>query len=86
MKVLAEADLHGSWYACRQGDGSFAKWTAILDHCWSSFIFLANLAKNNEVASRDLKSSETRNVFDFGYFGVSNTPYWMSQPMLPTKL
>ena len=31
--------------------------------------------KNDEVASQDLKSSKTRNVFDFGYFGVFNTPY-----------
>ena len=38
---------------------------AIFGHCERSFIFLANFAKNDEVASRDLKSSETRNVFDF---------------------
>ena len=37
--------------------------------------FLANFAKNNEVDSRDLKSSKTRNVFNFGYFGAFNTPY-----------
>ena len=67
-------DLHGSWLSCHQGDRSFAKWTAIFGNCRRSFIFLANFAKNEEVASRDLKSSETRNVFDFGYFGVFNTP------------
>ena len=48
-------------------------------HSMRSFVFLANFAKNDKVASQDLKSSETetRNVFDFGYFGclLSNTPY-----------
>ena len=39
------------------------------------FIFLVNFAKNDKVASRDLKSSKTRNVFNFGYFGVFDTPY-----------
>ena len=44
------------------------------------FIFLVNFAKNDKVASRDLKRSETRNVFNFGYFGVFNTPYWKTHP------
>ena len=74
LKDLTEPDLHGSWLACHQGDRSFAKWTAIFGHCGRSFIFLASFAKNDEVAARDLKSSETRNVFDVGYFRVFNPP------------
>ena len=46
----------------------------MVDHCGKSFIFLANFAKTDKVASWDLKSSETRNVFDIEYFGVFNTP------------
>ena len=52
-----------------------AVWTAILGHCGRSFIFLVNFAKNGEVASQDLESSETCNMFNFGYFGVFNAPY-----------
>ena len=70
-----ESDLHGTWLSCQQGCVSFAKWTAIFSHCERSFIFLAKFAENHEAASTDLKSSETRNVFNFGYLGVSNTPY-----------
>ena len=45
---------------------SFAKWTAIFDHCGRrSSIVLANFTKNDEVASLDLKSSKTRDRFVF---------------------
>ena len=44
--------------------------------------------KNDEVVSRDWKSSETCNVFDFGYFGVSNTLYFnhFASPASPIRL
>ena len=45
---------------------------------------LSRPEKYHEVASRDLKSMKTRNEFDFGYFGVSNTPYLGTcHPTLP---
>ena len=39
---------------------------------WEEFYFPGKFRKKRRSS---LKSSEIRNVFDFGYFGVSNTPY-----------
>ena len=65
LKGPMEPDLHGSYLGCREGDGngSSAKWTAIFGHCERSFFF-----------GEFREKRETRNVFDSGYFGVSNTP------------
>ena len=67
------AGLQAGWVKFREMDHHF--WPLL-----EEFFSWQILQKNNEVASRDLKSSKTRNAFNFGAY------YVIAQGAMPTYI